>query len=742
MVWLHFLWWAVVALVAAPAHALKYIKTDNLLTCMENSEFTAELFQVYFYPHNNTAVFNIDGSSSIAGNIFADIEVVVYGINAIKKTFDFCSLNVKTICPLDSGRVQVEGTQEISSDITKDIPGVAYTIPDLDAYVQVAIYYNTDTERTNQLACLKATISNGKTVQTKYAGWPIAAISGFGLLVSSFVSIMGHSTTASHIASNAASLFIYFQNLAIMATMGVASIPPIGAAWAQNFMWTLGIIEAGFMQSIFFWYVQATGGEVTSTLDNRSVISISVQKFIKHLYKRALTVASASSDDIFSDSAIYTTDQYNLSGKTLVLRGMQRVAFLANIEISNLFLTSITFFFFIGFVFIILISVFRGICEILIKSGSINGGKFMAFRNKWNLVTKGALFRFIGITSPQIVLMCIWEFTQNNSNGCMAFAVVIFLVVMALMLYSIAMIMITGMNSIRKHANAARLLFGDEKILYKFGFLYSQYRASYYFWVSVSFAHLFIRSLLIAVLQQQGKVCACLIFAIEIIYAVATIWIRPYLDKRTNIYNIFIAIINVINSIFFMFYSNVFRQPPVVSSVAAVVYFVLNAVFALVLLIFTIVTCTIALLHKNPDSTYSQIKDDRNAFIPKEAGVDGHHEELELAALGATALQGQDRKSYIHAADEPILVDDSNSTFKTQQLDNSVINDNSRAELNPFASDVDSRRHSDDSISFGLPQQQQQQQHQHQRLGQGQQRQQQQPFGSSYGANPFGDTYR
>lgn len=714
-------------------NALKHLKTDTLLTCMENSEFSAELFQVFYYPHNTTVVFNIDGSSSISGRIVADFEVIIYGLNAIQKSFKLCSLGFNTICPLDSGRVQVEGTYEINSDVTNDIPSVAYTIPDLDAYVKVLVYYDTDVDKETPLACLKATVSNGKTVQTRYAGWPVAAVSGFGLIVSSFVSIMGHSTTASHIASNAASLFIYFQNLAIMATMGVASIPPIGAAWAQNFMWTLGIIETEFMQKIFFWYVQSTGGEVTSTLENRSVISISVQKFIKHLFKRAITVASASSDDILADSDIYSTDQYNLSGKTLVLRGMQRVAFLANIEISNLFLTSITFFFFIGFVFLVLISVFRGICEILVRSGTIKSGKFMAFRQKWNLVTKGALYRYIGITAPQIVLMCIWEFTQNNSNGCMAFAIIIFIVVMALMLYSITMIMIKGMKSIAQHQNAARLLFGDEKTLYRFGFLYSQYRASYYYWVSISFSYLFIRALLIAVLQKQGKVCACLIFAIEIIYTGITIWMRPYLDRRTNIFNIFIAVVNVINSIFFMFYSNVFGQPPVVSSVAAVVYFVLNAILALVLLIFTIVTCTIALLHKNPDSTYSQVKDDRNAFIPKEAVVNGN-EELELAALGATAMQGQDRKSYIpdsangSALDSMKLESSNQEFFQTTGVNDSktnhdiirsdtITNDNSRVELNPFASDND-----DDSISFNDKQQQQQQQN------------------HGYGVNPFGNS--
>ncbi|CAI8503896.1 unnamed protein product [Pichia kudriavzevii] len=70
----------------------------------------------------------------------------------------------------------------------------------------------------------------------------------------------------------------------------------------------------------------------------------------------------------------------------------------------------------------------------------------------------------------------------------------------------------------------------------------------------------------------------------------------------------------------------------------------MNAVFALILLIFTIVTCTIALLHKNPDVRYQTVKDDRTAFMTFE--TKNQDDDVELAALGATAMAGQDRSSY------------------------------------------------------------------------------------------------
>ncbi|ODV85428.1 hypothetical protein CANARDRAFT_198405 [[Candida] arabinofermentans NRRL YB-2248] len=625
--------------------AQRYIRSTSLLTCMEDSEFSSTYFDLTFYPGNHTAVFDIDATSLINGKIKAVYSIVVYGLNVYEDSLDLCDLDYSTVCPISSGKFNVEGTYSVDASISDQLPGVTYTIPDLDAYVKVVVYYANDTDNSEPLACVKAVLGNGKTVQTRYAGWPIAIVSGFGLVVSSFVSILGHSATAAHIASNAASLFIYFQNLAIFSMLGVGKVPPIAASWAQNFQWSIGVIKTSFMQQMIYWYVQSTGGSVTSTLANKSVLSISVQKLLYKfkLIKRISLESSDSLDDVLNDTALYTTDEEDVNSKTLVLRGIQRVAYLSNIEISNIFMTAIIFFLFTGFVLLVLLSLFKATCELLVLSGIVKNTKLVSFRAHWRSIMKGALYRLFFITFPTLTFFCIWEFTRHDSAGCVVFAVVIIAVAMVLMCYAATRILLAGYKSTREFHNPAYILFGDEKVLNRFGFLYSQYKASMYYWVAVSLFHLFLRALLIAVLQNQGKVAACLVFAIEVIYTVVLIWKRPFMDKRTNVFNIFISVINVVNSIFYLFFSNVFKQPAVVSSVAAVVYFVLNAVVALILLIMTIVTCTLALIRKNPDTRYEPLKDDRLAFIPNSDPDD--KVEYELAALGATAMRGHDRNS-------------------------------------------------------------------------------------------------
>ncbi|KAI5954297.1 FLC2 [Candida jiufengensis] len=655
--------------------ATSFIKSNSLLTCMDNSQFTASYFNIIFYPNNRTIYFDVTAISSIDNKkVGAYVNVIAYGLNVLQRNISLCDLdytqnnnpNNNPLCPLTSGHLDLDSSYTLGESVTKQIPGVAYTIPDLDARVKVLVY---DIETYDQLACVEATLSNGKTVQTKYAAWPIAAVAGLGVITSGVISVIGHSNTAAHIASNSMSLFIYFQSLAITAMMAVARVPPIAAAWAQNFMWSLGLVRVGFVQNIANWYVQSTGGTPTDIIGSQ-YLSISVQKkFVKRaissifdqiifsqqtrndrIQKRASVLLDSdtfgTSDNL--DPALYSTDEKSdsLSGKILVLRGIQRAAYLLSIEITNIFMTGIIFVFFFAFVMIVCLMLFKAIIEILIRSKLMNEGKFNEYRQQWSSIIKGSIYRLLIIALPQISLLCIWELTVRDSAGTTVVAVFLLVLSVVLLFQGAIRVFLKGKKSVRQFKNPAYLLFGDSKFLNRFGFLYVQFKADCYWFILVSLFYIFIKSLLVAVLQKHGKPQSVIIWAIELIYLVVLCWIRPFMDKRTNAFNITISVINFINALFFMFFSAIFGQPNVVSSVMAVVYFILNAVFALFLLLFTIITCVLALIYKNPDTRYQPMKDDRVSFLPNGGQGKGGDDDMELMALGATAMKGHEHSQH------------------------------------------------------------------------------------------------
>ena len=63
-----------------------------------------------------------------------------------------------------------------------------------------------------------------------------------------------------------------------------------------------------------------------------------------------------------------------------------------------------------------------------------------------------------------------------------------------------------------------------------------------------------------------------------------------------------------------------------------VIFFIYNAVFALVLLLMVLVSSGFAIFTKNPDTRYQPMRDDRGSFIKSQTQL-----TTELDALGATA---------------------------------------------------------------------------------------------------------
>ena len=228
---------------------------------------------------------------------------------------------------------------------------------------------------------MQAVLSNGKTVDQKGVGWATAVIAGIGLIASAITSGMGHSNTAAHIAANALSLFGYFQAQAMIG-MTAVTLPPIVKSWTQNFEWSMGIMEVGFMQRIFTWYQRATGGTPSTLLSTLSTTSVEVQKrsldTVHWLFRRAS-----------SDGAVGGL------GATTVVRGIKRVAFRAGIESTNLFMTGLAFYIIFVVVVILAVAIFKAVCEMCVRAGWFKSDKFQDFRNGWLTVLKGILFRLV-----------------------------------------------------------------------------------------------------------------------------------------------------------------------------------------------------------------------------------------------------------------------------------------------------------------------------------------------------------
>lgn len=408
--------WLLVTSITALSHlasATRFIESKSLNPCQTNSSFTATLFNVIFTPNNGSLAFDIVGVSSISGYVAADIEVIAYGKSILKRPLDPCASNLQGMCPMNTGQINIVSNIIVPQNLVKQIPGIAYGVPDLDGVVRIHI---NNTKTNESVACVEAELSNGKTVYQKAVGWVLAVIAGLALLASAVTSGLGHSNTAAHVAANTLSLFGFFQ---VQAIVGMTSVPlpPIVASWTQNFQWSMGIIRVTFLQNICTWYQRSTGGSPSTLLSTLATASVQVQK-------RSVEVVHTLFLRAYDQMMKRATSTSAETQKVVVVKGITRVGFRAQIEPTNIFLTGLIFFMIFVVLTAIGVALFKGFCEVAIKAGWFKGNKFEDFRNGWKIVLKGILFRlvrFTPVSSTHNHLTSIYRYS-SDIHKCAFFA--------------------------------------------------------------------------------------------------------------------------------------------------------------------------------------------------------------------------------------------------------------------------------------------------------------------------------
>lgn len=606
------------ALLLSPASGEDILYSTSLDSCQQTSLFSASLFDVVYTPSNTRVSFKIDAKSAIEGYVNFTIAVSAYGHEVITKTIDPCGLGVEGFCPMRAAKFPDTPFNFPLGQSADQIPGIAFSMPDLDLTARV---YIIDSTNKTSLACLEAAISNGKTVDLPGVKWATAITAGLILLSSAVIHGMGHHNAAMHIAANFLALFGYFQ---AQLSVGLSSVhlPPMAASWAQNFQWSMGIIQVDFMQRIITWYQRATGGTPSALFDPAQTLAVQVQK------RDLVSLASSSTNAIAKRGNIAVSP-----GKYLVY-GIQRIAYRARIESTNLFFTGLVFFVLFMIFAMLLVAISKAIYMALVSRKIIDANSHLRLSKDWAIVLKSIVYRACLLGFPAVCTLCLWEFTQRDSPAAVVLAIFFLVGIMGLLGKAAVDIISIASRSVSEYKNPAFILFSDPQIFDKLGFLYIPFRASAYYFIAPALLYTFIKALLIAVAQSSPVVQAIGFLIVEIVAFIGAVIIRPWMDKPTNSFNIAILVVNLLNAVFMLIFSDVFGAPRIVAGVTGVVFFVLNAAFSLVLLIMLIVSTTFCFFRKNPDARYLYMSDDRVSFVKTETSVD---KASELNLLAATA---------------------------------------------------------------------------------------------------------
>ena len=160
-----------------------------------------------------------------------------------------------------------------------------------------------------------------------------------------------------------------------------------------------------------------------------------------------------------------------------------------------------------------------------------------------------------------MAILCMWELMVRDSIACIVLALFFFTVVVGVLAWAAVKVIRIAQRSVTQHKNPAYLLYSDQNSLNRWAFLYIQYRATAYYFLVPALAYLLVKCMFIAFGQRLGTVQAIALLILEVAYLVAVAKLKPWMDRKTNIFNISIASINMVNTIFLLVFTGIFNEP-------------------------------------------------------------------------------------------------------------------------------------------------------------------------------------
>merc|ERR1711900_89077 len=161
------------------------------------------------------------------------------------------------------------------------------------------------------------------------------------------------------------------------------------------------------------------------------------------------------------------------------------------------------------------------------------------------------------------------------------------------------------------------------------GFLFIQFRASAYWYIAPTLLYILLKSFFVGLSQKSGLTQAIALLIIEAAALIGVSVIRPYMDKTSNSMHIAICVVQFLNAVFLLIFTDVFDGP--------------------VLLIIVLVASTLSVIRKDPETRYQPMGDNRGSFIKSQTTLTAELDMLAATARDAGDGEGGYSKEQMHA---------------------------------------------------------------------------------------------
>ena len=400
-----------------------------------------------------------------------------------------------------------------------------------------------------QLGCIKAGVTNGKTVSVPAIPYVAAGVAAAALILSGFAALGSIGVVGAPAPAVSFSTVIgWFQTMQ-MNGMHSVNYPPIYRAFSKNFAFSGGLIPWNKMQTSIDDFRARTGGNLTgdsveylqnSTLvfndgsDNNPSNFNFVRRSLSSLFVRDITTSTGDTGS--NDPPNKVNDiVYGIGGYVEQLTIPQSNTFMTVLLIFAIVVAGIT-------VAILLL-------KVILEAWTLFGKfpkRLTSFRKRYWLTLAKVITQLILLLYGVWVLYCIFQFRNGDSWAAKVLAAVTLATFTGILAFFTIKI-ITVARKARKANGDTSALYDDKKTWIKYSLFYDAYRQGYWWLFMPAIVYMFAKGCVLAAGDGHGLTQTSGLLIVEGLMLILLLWTRPFATRSSQIINIFVQVIRVLS---------------------------------------------------------------------------------------------------------------------------------------------------------------------------------------------------
>ncbi|TFK54409.1 TRP-domain-containing protein [Heliocybe sulcata] len=600
--------------------------TSSVSYCAPPEAILISRFDVKYFAGNNSVFFNISAASVEKDvNVTANLLLNAYAMK-FNFTISLCDVLSGVLCPLPQYQLNGSETLQLpaSVDLSSHLPGIAYVVPDLEAFAQLKL---SDVNTGELKACVQSTLSNGWSTHQRGVEWATGGVALLALLSAASYSVFPESLAPFRFLD----LIYLYQAIATSAFLDI-NYSSLYRAFTLNFSWAMGLFPMSATSSIqnsINDMRHRTGGHLLDASDGGAVslvnrrLSPYNQDFV--LPESLIAKANALPSMDFMQGLRSPSLPVNGSASVLAARDVATVTSSSDnvlqagipIYVNSIGIATGNAFMTIFFVVLIMIVVAAAALAIgyalavfLSRSRWGQRASVVEFKDRYPSFARAWGLRLAFLAFSPVVIFTFYQWTLNDSWLAVLLSVIMFLAVLAYVMWPSFL----TLRLARRSSSFA--LYSQVDHLQAHGPLYAQYREPRYFFFAPLIVGGFVKALFVTFAKASGTVQVIALIIIEFAVFVSIVTMKPFRRRGGDFLAGYLAITRLVCTGLMVSFIERLNVQPIPRTVIGAVTAVIWAVAVIVMFINTLVNLGLPRLwRRRRDSTGTAGQESSHASI-------------------------------------------------------------------------------------------------------------------------------